>query len=141
MSVSLAKNMSKQLGKRIENDIVISGNTRSQRDGKSSSGLAPLPGVTRVGTLEAIHMPKVAGRPLRSSSCRFPYASPVSPSGTGKQKTAPKGRPKKLISLRKFGAGEGIRTLDPNLGKVLERSTLEYPTLRYHRKNCYYSFS
>ena len=41
----------------------------------------------------------------------------------------------------KFGAGEGIRTLDPNLGKVLERSTLEYPTLRYHKKNCYYSFS
>ncbi len=23
-----------------------------------------------------------------------------------------------LIFLRKFGAGEGIRTLDPNLGKV-----------------------
>jgi hypothetical protein len=88
-------------------------------DGKLSNGLAPLPGVTRVGTLEAIHMPKVAGRPLRSSSCRFPYASPVSPSGTGKQKTTPKGRPKKLISLRKSGAGEGIRTLDPNLGKVV----------------------
>ncbi len=30
MSASLAKNMSKQLGKRIENDIVISGSTRSQ---------------------------------------------------------------------------------------------------------------
>ncbi len=25
-----------------------------------------------------------------------------------------------LISLRKFGAGEGIRTLDPNLGKTRE---------------------
>jgi hypothetical protein len=24
-----------------------------------------------------------------------------------------------LISLRKSGAGEGIRTLDPNLGKVV----------------------
>ena len=24
-----------------------------------------------------------------------------------------------LISIRKFGAGEGIRTLDPNLGKVV----------------------
>jgi hypothetical protein len=24
-----------------------------------------------------------------------------------------------LISLGKFGAGEGIRTLDPNLGKVV----------------------
>jgi hypothetical protein len=118
MSVSLAKNMSKQPGKRIENDIVISGSTRSQRDRKLSGGLAPLAGVIRLGTLEARHMPKVAVRPLRSSSSRFPYASPVSPSGAGKQKPAPKGRPKKLISLRKIGAGEGIRTLDPNLGKV-----------------------
>ena len=25
----------------------------------------------------------------------------------------------RLISLGKFGAGEGIRTLDPNLGKVV----------------------
>jgi hypothetical protein len=28
-----------------------------------------------------------------------------------------------LISLRKFGAGEGIRTLDPNLGKDVSRLT------------------
>jgi hypothetical protein len=35
----------------------------------------------------------------------------------GKQKTAPKDRFTTLISLRKSGAGEGIRTLDPNLGK------------------------
>ena len=26
---------------------------------------------------------------------------------------------KSLILFRKFGAGEGIRTLDPNLGKVV----------------------
>jgi hypothetical protein len=31
----------------------------------------------------------------------------------------PKDRFNRLISLRKSGAGEGIRTLDPNLGKVV----------------------
>ena len=36
----------------------------------------------------------------------------------GKQQDAPKGRLIALISLKKIGAGEGIRTLDPNLGKV-----------------------
>ena len=64
-------------------------------------------------------MPKVAVRPLRSSSYRFPHASPVSTSGAGKQEAAPEDRFKPLISSRKFGAGEGIRTLDPNLGKVV----------------------
>jgi hypothetical protein len=39
-----------------------------------------------------------------------------------------------LISLGKFGAGEGIRTLDPNLGKVPERSTPWYPAVRYDTK-------
>ena len=119
MSVSLAKKRRKRPGKRIENAIAHSGSPRSQRDTKSSGGLAPLPGMTGLATLGAIHMPKVAVRPLRSSSCRFPHASPVSPSGAGKQETASKGRSKQLISLRKFGAGEGIRTLDPNLGKVV----------------------
>jgi len=52
----------------------------------------------------------------------FPHASPVSQTGAGKQKTAPHDRSKILIYLRKFGAGEGIRTLDPNLGKVVDRS-------------------
>ena len=28
-------------------------------------------------------------------------------------------RHKKLFAIRKIGAGEGIRTLDPNLGKVV----------------------
>ncbi len=40
----------------------------------------------------------------------------------------PKDRLIALISLRKFGAGEGIRTLDPNLGKV--QITLRPTTLR-----------
>ena len=55
-----------------------------------------------------LHMPKVTARPLRSSSYRFPHASPVSTSGAGKQEAAPEDRFKPLISSRRFGAGEGI---------------------------------
>jgi hypothetical protein len=36
-----------------------------------------------------------------------------------------------LISLRKSGAGEGIRTLDPNLGKVPDRPAPECDAARY----------
>ena len=36
-----------------------------------------------------------------------------------KQKTAPKDRSNRFSFLNKTGAGEGIRTLDPNLGKVV----------------------
>jgi hypothetical protein len=104
---------------RMEDAIVISARVRSGHYGKLSGGLAPLLGVARVGALEAIHMPRVAVRPLRSSLCRFPHASPGSPSPAGKQETAPEDHPKPLTSLMKFGAGEGIRTLDPNLGKVV----------------------
>ena len=103
----------------MEDAIVISASVRSRHYGNLSSGLAPLPRVARVGATEAIHMPRVAVRPLLSSLCRFPHASPVSPSRVGKQNTAPKDRSKQLISLRELGAGEGIRTLDPNLGKVV----------------------
>ena len=102
----------------MEDAIIISARGRSRHYGKLSGGLAPLLGVARVGALEAIHMPRVAVRPLRSSLCRFPHASPGSPSPAGKHKMVPKGRSKRLIFLKKFGAGEGIRTLDPNLGKV-----------------------
>ena len=35
-----------------------------------------------------------------------------------------------------FGAGEGIRTLDPNLGKVPERVSPGYPILRYDTIIC-----
>ncbi len=64
-------------------------------------------------------MRKLTQRPLLCASCCFPHASPVSRTWTGKQKAAPKDRSNPLISLRKSGAGEGIRTLDPNLGKVV----------------------
>jgi hypothetical protein len=115
----------------MEGAIVILASVRSRHYGNLSGGLVPLPGVARVGALEAIHMPRVAARPLLSSLCRFPHASPLSPSWAGKQKTAPKDRSKQLISLRELGAGEGIRTLDPNLGKVaiISAATSRLPTL------------
>ena len=103
VSVSLVKKLRKQPGKRIAN--AISGSTRSQCDGKLSGGLAPLLGAPRLGTLKAVYMPKAAVRPLRSSSCRFPHASPVLTNRAGKQKTVSKGRPKQRISLRKFWSG------------------------------------
>ncbi len=37
----------------------------------------------------------------------------------GEAKNGPRDRFNTMISLRKAGAGEGIRTLDPNLGKVV----------------------
>jgi hypothetical protein len=63
-------------------------------------------------------MPKVAQSPLFCAFYCFPPASPAFAPGSGKQKTAPKDRSRPLISTRKFGPGERIRTPDPNLGKV-----------------------
>jgi hypothetical protein len=63
-------------------------------------------------------IPNAAGRIPRHDPGCFPGASPAPTRWAGKQKTAPKDRFNSLISLRKSGAGEGIRTLDPNLGKV-----------------------
>ncbi len=73
----------------------------------------------RVG---ALLMPKASARQLQPASCCFPHASPVSQTGAGKQNTAPQDRSNIIISLRKFVAGEGIRTLDPNLGKVISQN-------------------
>jgi hypothetical protein len=64
-------------------------------------------------------VPNAAGRFPRHDPRCFPSASPALTRWAGKQKTAPKDRFNTMISLRKSGAGEGIRTLDPNLGKVL----------------------
>ena len=57
--------------------------------------------------------------PLQSASVCFPHASPALVPEAGKQKTPPKDRSPLPIYLKKFGAGEGIRTLDPDLGKVV----------------------
>jgi hypothetical protein len=47
----------------------------------------------------------------------FPPASPALVLEAGKQKAIPAEFAKHLKSSRKIGAGEGIRTLDPDLGK------------------------
>ena len=54
----------------------------------------------------------------RACAC-FPVASLSRTIEAGKQKTAPKDRPSRFNFLGKIGAGEEIRTLDPNLGKVV----------------------
>ena len=66
-------------------------------------------------------VPNAAGLIPRHDAGCFPGASPTPTRWAGKQKTAPKDRFNTLISLRKTGAGEGIRTLDPNLGKVVDQ--------------------
>jgi hypothetical protein len=58
----------------------------------------------------------------KPATLRFLLLPPCFPgfrAGVEEAKTAPKDRFKSLISRRKFGAGEGIRTPDPNLGKVV----------------------
>ena len=64
-------------------------------------------------------VPNAAGLIPRHDGGCFPGASPAPTRWAGKQKTALKDRFKALISLRKSGAGDGIRTHDPNLGKVV----------------------
>lgn len=55
----------------------------------------------------------------RNGSNCFPPASPRSRITPGKQKTPLRASAKFLFLFDKTGAGEGIRTLDPNLGKVV----------------------
>ena len=112
------KKLGKHPGKQVQHSIATWGSRRTQCNGELSGGLLRSLEAAGVRTFDALNMPKVVVRPLRPSSCCFPHASPTSASGTGKQKTALGGRSNQLISLRKIGAGEGIRTLDPNLGKV-----------------------
>ena len=87
-------------------------------------GVAPHPPLPPVAQAEnrgfgMLPMPATAGSPLLFAFCCFPPASPAFAWGAGKQKTAPKDRFNRFIFLKKSGAGEGIRTLDPNLGKVV----------------------
>jgi hypothetical protein len=79
--------------------------------------LAPLRAPT------APSMPDVVDSMLDYAVWCFPHASPALTTGAGKRQTGPKDRSKSLIRLRKIGAGEGIRTLDPNLGKVISRNS------------------
>ena len=53
-----------------------------------------------------------------ASHC-FPFASQRIARVTGKQFGTPEGKANCLSTLVSTGAGEEIRTLDPNLGKVV----------------------
>jgi hypothetical protein len=57
--------------------------------------------------------------PRKSAFRCLPHAYPARIRSQGKQKAPRRVLFIRLISLGKFGAGEGIRTLDPNLGKVV----------------------
>ncbi len=109
----------KRQGKQIREGLGLWVSKRVRDADKSRSGFARSPEAAGYDSFGGLPMPKAAVRPLQHASCCFPHASPVSQTRAGKQKTAPKDRSKPLISFRKFGAGEGIRTLDPNLGKVV----------------------
>jgi hypothetical protein len=67
-------------------------------------------------------MPQPTESRLLFAPVCFPPASPAFASEAGKQKTTPRDRSDSLIYLKKIGAGEGIRTLDPDLGKSLTSS-------------------
>ena len=71
---------------------------------------------------ERLHMRRATESPLPFASVCFPPASPAVVPEAGKQKTTPKDRSDSLICLKKVGAGEGIRTLDPDLGNSLTSS-------------------
>ena len=58
------------------------------------------------------------GATAHAPAC-FPYASQSPTAPLGKQKAVPKDRLNRFNFLEKIGAGEEIRTLDPNLGKVV----------------------
>ncbi len=113
------KTSGKRPGKQIRKGLRLRGSKRFRDADKSCSGFARSLETAGYDRFRVLPMPEVAARPLRPAFCCFPHASPVFQTEAGKQKTAPKDRSKPLISLRKFGAGEGIRTLDPNLGKVV----------------------
>jgi hypothetical protein len=68
--------------------------------------------------LNRLHMPKPTESPLHFASGCFPPASPAVVPEAGKQKKTPGDRSQLLICLKKTGAGEGIRTLDPDLGNA-----------------------
>ena len=84
------------------------------------SGVAPSQTVVRteLRATTVPTMPNLIESPPDYAFWCFPHASPALTFGAGKRPTAPKDRSKSLISLRKTGAGEGIRTLDPNLGNA-----------------------
>ena len=63
--------------------------------------------------------PTTRGFSREQASRCFPAASPILEEVRGKHVPAPQGRVNRLNFLENFGAGEAIRTPDPNLGKVV----------------------
>jgi hypothetical protein len=108
----------KRPGKQIREGLGLWGSKRTRDAGRSYSEFTRSLEAAGYDSFGALPMPEVAARPLRLAFCCFPHASPGFAERGGEAKKAPKDRSETLISLRKSGAGEGIRTLDPNLGKV-----------------------
>jgi hypothetical protein len=111
----------KQAGKLDTACIAIEGNRAACGEARSfGSAAASLQCVTppELQAAAASAMPNAFGSVRHHALCCFPHASPALMFGAGKRKTVPRDCSKPLISSRTFGAGEGIRTLDPNLGNV-----------------------
>jgi hypothetical protein len=132
------KTSGKRSGKQIRKGLGLRGSKRVRDADRSCSGFARSLEAAGYDSFGALPMPKVSVRLLRHASCCFPHASPVSETRAGKQKTAPKDRSKPLISLENFGAGEGIRTLDPNLGNVRRRFTPQHLCLSQNHLRYYW---
>jgi len=120
-TLPLPKTSGKRTGKQIREGLGLWGRKRTRNADMPYSEFTRSLEAAGSDSFRALPMPKVAASPLRHASCCFPHASLVSQTGAGKQKARRRALFIRLISLRKFGAGEGIRTLDPNLGKIVRR--------------------
>ena len=116
------RELRKQAGKLDAARIAIEGSRAACGEALSfGSAAASLLCVTppELQAAAASAVPNAFGSVRNHAFCCFPHASPALVFSAGKQKTVPMDCFKPLISLMKSGAGEGIRTLDPNLGKVV----------------------
>ncbi len=90
----------------------------------TAEGIAQADRVCFAGAIRRIEH-RVSSLPRRADSALpyalrcFPHASPTTDAVSGKHSGALEAAAKTLILFRKNGAGEGIRTLDPDLGKVV----------------------
>ena len=124
MSIASASRsaLGKQPGKQNRSLFCVRGNTvgpEASFHGGAHRLLLRLVVQAENSGLEKLPMPNAAESPLLCVFRCFPPASPAFVLGSGKQKTVPRDRSKHFIFLMMFGAGEAIRTPDPNLGKVM----------------------
>ncbi len=75
-------------------------------------------GYAQISGFAACYAGDRSGAILHALTC-FPAASERQAHSAGKQKAAPKDRFNRFNFQKKTGAGEAIRTPDPNLGKVV----------------------